>query len=82
MKKAGLRKSQIDWIKEEVEAGGLVWILIEHKEFIYVVNGLYVEILNDVNEETVSSYSAAVWTKGISHSEKAAIVESILLNKA
>lgn len=82
MKDSGLRKSQLDWIKEEVEAGGLVWILIEYKKTIYIVNGMYAELVNHKNEEDMPFISMALWTKGISHSEKAAIVESILLNKA
>lgn len=82
MKKAGLRKSQIDWIKEEVEAGGLVWILVEYKDKVYIINGMYAELVNHKTEEDMPFISMALWTKSISHSEKTEILESILLNKA
>lgn len=82
MKKSGVRDSQVEWINREVEAGGQVWIIVEFKKFVYIVNGLYVEILNDLDADTLPTYAAALWTKGISDSEKAAIIESLLLNKA
>lgn len=61
MKKAGLRKAQIDWIKEEIEAGGLVWILVQHKKSYYVVRGLYAEVLNDWDENQIGENCFAQW---------------------
>lgn len=82
MKKSGVRDSQIGWIKAEIDAGGIVWIIVEFKSKVYIVSGLHVEIINSLDEERFPFYSTALWTKGISDSEKAAIIESILLNKA
>jgi hypothetical protein len=79
MKKAGLRKSQIDWIKEEVEAGGTVWVVIQFKSTIYVVNGLYAERINDHFEDGLQDIAAAIWSV---RAYEPGILDSILLNKA
>lgn len=80
MKKAGLRKSQMDWIREETEAGGIVWIVLQYKKSIYVVNGgLYADILNEVTEDNLPTFCAALWSVG---AYEPGTLESILLNKA
>lgn len=79
MKKAGLRKAQIDWINEEVAAGGLVWILVQHKKNIYVLSGLYAERINDLDSLDMRSLCSFGWSVGAYES---GILESILLNKA
>lgn len=61
MGKAGLRKAQIDWITEETEAGGLVWVLVHFKKNYYMVNGLYAENLNDWDQERLALYASAQW---------------------
>ena len=62
MRKAGLRKSQIDWIIEETEAGGLVWVLIEHKKMYYVLRGLYADRINDMDETEIAEKALAQWS--------------------
>lgn len=61
MGKAGMRKAQIRWIEEEIEAGGLVWILVRFKKRYFVVSGLYAESLNDWDEKTIGECCAAQW---------------------
>lgn len=35
----GLHKTQLRWIRDEVEAGGMVWIIAETPGIIYIIHG-------------------------------------------
>lgn len=79
MGKAGLRKSQIDWINEEIEAGGLVWIIVQTKSFVYIVNGIYAPKLNDFLHLDFLEKCTTHWLVG---AYEPGTLEAILVNKA
>ena len=79
MRKAGLRKSQIDWITAETEAGGIVWVLIQHKKTIFVLRGHFADRINQLNLAQLAEYASAQWSV---RTYESGILESILLNKA
>lgn len=62
MRKAGLRKSQIDWIIEETEAGGLVWVLVEYKKMYYILRGLHADRINHMDETEIAEKALAQWS--------------------
>ena len=51
-KRGGLRPEQINWFREEIEAGGSdpLWILARVGKTIYLVPGIYFAIFNDMTQ--------------------------------
>lgn len=43
----GLRSAQLDWIADEVEAGGQVWIVAEASDEIFCISGRYAPRFNE-----------------------------------
>lgn len=79
MRKAGLRKSQIDWIHDEIEAGGLVWVLVQYRKWVFVIRGLYADKINELDLIEMTKLSLAHWSV---RAYEPGTLESILLNKA
>lgn len=59
--KKGLRKSQIDWINAEIEAGGQVWVVIQFGKRVFAVSGTSADLINDLDEYALETRSYAVW---------------------
>lgn len=51
-KRKGLRPDQINWFRDEIEAGGAskLFILARSNEVIYLIPGIYFEKFNDFTE--------------------------------
>lgn len=47
----GLHKSQLRWIKKNVAAGGIVWIVAETPGIIYIIHGKEAEKFNGATHE-------------------------------
>lgn len=78
-KNGGLRKAQIDWIEEEIEADGIVWIVAQVGRHIFVVHGMHAPKFNDYTVPELMGASTAYWIAG---RYPAGTLENILLNKA
>lgn len=76
-KKKGLRKDQINWMADECEAGGIVWIVAQVGKTVYVVFGTYADRFNDLDEDGLDTYCAAKWKVG---AYEPGILEGILRN--
>jgi hypothetical protein len=79
MGKDGLRQSQIDWINEEIEAGGLVWVIVQAGKSIFVLNGM---LADEINGYGFKEMLAACTTFWLARAYEPGTLEAILLNKA
>lgn len=60
----GLRRSQLIWMDEEDEAGGVIWILAEVGDIVFLVNGNdYRALFNQATFAQLARYSAFDWNK-------------------
>lgn len=60
----GLRKSQLDWMDREQEAGGLIWILAEVGDIVCMIRGdLYWGDFNDLDIDDMIRISELSWEK-------------------
>ncbi len=70
----GLRLSQKIWIRDELAAGGLVWIIAEVGKSIYVVRGRNYKHFNEWTLEDFEDANDVVFQKGKpNRDEKAAL---------
>lgn len=60
----GLRKSQKLWIRQELEAGGRVILVLQAKQNIYFVEGSYWNSLEEWTMDDLGQYSALTWIRG------------------
>jgi hypothetical protein len=75
----GLRKSQIDWIKEEVEAGGWVLLCLEAGSKIYLLQAeLYYDVLHDMDLDDIAKVATLSWVRGADFRDQLAVA---LVNK-
>lgn len=65
----GLRKSQKIWIRDEVEAGGRVWILAEVGKAIYLVRGRNYRTFNEWDLSDFEQGSTLIFRKGQANTE-------------
>lgn len=56
----GVRKSQKKWIRDNTEFGGLVWIVAEVGEEVFVIPGKYVHRINGASLKALHKYSDVV----------------------
>ena len=49
--KKGLHQSQLRWIRDEVQAGGIVWIIAETPGVIYIIHGKDAEKFKGADHE-------------------------------
>ena len=76
-KKHGMRRSQIQWIKENLREGGVVWILAEVTPDIYIISGKNAKLINGHTREEIASIAVDVIHKN--KSERAASILGNLL---
>jgi hypothetical protein len=63
--KKGLRKSQIDWMAEEDNAGGVIWIIAEVQGWVYLINGnTFFEEFNQMDKARLLEVSDYSWVRG------------------
>lgn len=60
----GLNLDQRLWIRDEVGAGGTVWIIAEVNKIIYVVRGRYADAFNEWTLDEMSRFSSMKIIKG------------------
>jgi len=59
--KPGLRKTQISWIRKEIEFNGYVWVIAEAPPEIYVIDGrTALESFNGATREKLSKISVGI----------------------
>lgn len=61
----GLNKDQRIWIRDEVDAGGKVWIIADCGDFINIVPGSKAKVFNDFEAEEMTSASSLIVRKRI-----------------
>ena len=63
--KSGLRKSQLLWIREEIEAGGTVILALQcGKEVFLLKADCYYEDLSRMTKEEIGKVAKLLWGKG------------------
>lgn len=63
-KNRGLRKTQIDWIAEEDNAGGVVWIIAEVDSWVFLIDGnTYFEEFNQMDKARLLAVSEYSWVR-------------------
>lgn len=62
--KNGLRKSQKDWIREEIAAGGRVWLCLSCDPYVYWVNGKFAQTIHEKSEKQIEELSSYHWRRG------------------
>ena len=78
--KSGLRKSQILWMRDELEAGGMVLLALEVKPYYFLLNAeCYYEDLHKMSFEEVRRVSTLFWEKGNDVRDRLAVA---LVNKS
>jgi len=55
--KSGMRRSQKVWIRENLRAGGTVWIIAEVTPHIYIFEGHLADQINGASQDKLSSMS-------------------------
>lgn len=71
--KKGLRKTQIDWIREEAAAGGFILLILEIKPRIYLLRAeFYYDTLHKMTEEDIDRVSVK-WERGDDVRDKLAV---------
>lgn len=72
--KKGLRKTQKDWICDEVAAGGFVLLILEIKPCIYAIRAeFYYDDLDRMSEEDISRVAVVGWERGDSVGDRLAV---------
>jgi hypothetical protein len=61
-----LRKSQKEWIADELAAGGKVILVLQCRQMIYFLDGLYANQLDSMTELDCNERAVVLWTKGVS----------------
>jgi hypothetical protein len=73
----GLRKSQLDWMEDEDEANGVIWICAQVGDRVYLISGnSYRDDFNDLTLEALERLSAHSWVRGKEYPTK--ILENLL----
>ncbi len=62
--KRGLRQSQLEWIADECEAGGNVWVCLKCGPTIYLIKGSKAKFINGATESDLKVFSSYYWTVG------------------
>lgn len=65
----GLRLSQKIWIRDELAAGGLVWIIADIGKTIHLIRGSYYKSFNDWILENFECGSTLIFVKGQRNTE-------------
>lgn len=74
----GLRLSQKIWIRDELAAGGLVWILADIGKTIHLIRGRFYTSFNDWHASDFMQSSTLIFTKGQRNSEEKADLAILL----
>lgn len=74
----GLRLSQRIWIRDELAAGGLVWIIADIGKTIHLIRGRHYKTFNDWNLPDFEESSTLIFVKGQRNSEAKANLEIFL----
>jgi hypothetical protein len=62
---SGLRKSQIDWMTRECDAGGRVFLALQCGASVYILKAdLYFDELHQMTEDDISRVASVRWKKG------------------
>jgi hypothetical protein len=61
--KHGLRKSQKDWIRDEIEAGGRVILVLQAYVLIYFLDGHHYAALEDMKTTEVEKKAVLTWAR-------------------
>ena len=78
-KNSRLRRSQEQWIEQEINADGTVWIVLGCGQKVYLLDGLYWAFLKTLTITGLERISTFHWTRGkTSSKEIRAILHKIL----
>lgn len=61
--KNGLRRSQRMWIRDELEAGGKVILVLQHRQMIYFLEGHYFNELEHLDIGMIARRASVIWNK-------------------
>lgn len=62
--KDGLRKTQLDWIRDELDAAGWVLLCLECKPYIFLLQAeMYYDELHKMTRSDVGRVATIVWTR-------------------
>ena len=50
----GMRQSQIDWIRDEIAAGGTVFLLVQVKQRRFLLEGTFASTLNEMSLQEIA----------------------------
>lgn len=74
----GLRLSQKVWIREELAAGGLVWIMADIGPTIHLIRGRHWNTFNEWGPQDFKQHSTLTFTKGKRNTEEKADLAILL----
>lgn len=63
-KNDGLRKSQLDWIAEELQCGGRVLLALQRHRTVYILSGERAVMLRDMTKDDLETAALYCWSKG------------------
>ena len=64
-KSIGIRKSQIDWIRDELSAGGIVWLMLQVGSERMLLSGAWASHVNNFTLRQLHNYSVLTYYPGV-----------------